>query len=86
MPNYDIKYKPTGEITERTLTIAALEELLKDPNYEVAFLTMNIGDPVVLGFHRPPSDFDNYVLAPIEKRYNDGKRRETRFGRKSQNV
>jgi hypothetical protein len=63
-----------------------LEELLKDPNYEVAFLKMNIGDPVLLGVKQVPSDFTNHVLAPIERRYNNGKQRETRFGRKKQQV
>ncbi len=86
MPNYDIKYKLTGEITERFLTLEGLQELLKDPNYEVAFLKMNIGDPVSLGVKQVPSDFTNHVLAPIERHYNSGKQRETRFGRKRHQV
>lgn len=86
MPNYDILHKPTGEITERFLTVAGLKELLTDPNYEVAFLTMNIGDPVVLGIKQVPSDFTNHVLAPIERHYNEGKQRDTRFGRKKHQV
>jgi hypothetical protein len=87
MPNYDILHKPTGEVTERFMTISQLETFLaENPDYEVTFLKMNIGDPVVLGVHRPPSDFTNHVLAPIERHYNNGKQRDTRFGRKTRQV
>ena len=79
MPTYDILHKPTGEVTERFMTIAALEIFLKEnPDYEVTFLQMNVGDPVTLGVTKPPSDFINHVIAPIEKHY-FGKRRESRY-------
>ena len=87
MPNYDFKNKVTGEIIEKFLTIFGMEQFLaENPDWEITFLKMQVGDPVVLGVQRPPSDFTNYVLKPIEKRYNHGKQRETRFGRKNQNV
>ena len=84
MPNYDILHKPTGEVTEKFMTIAEMVEFFKNnPEYEQVFTKMQVGDPVVLGVKRPPSDFDNHVLAPIERYYNKGKRRETRFSRKA---
>lgn len=87
MPNYDFKNKKTGEVVEKFLTIAAMEQfLVENPDWEITFLKMQVGDPVVLGVHRPPSDFTNHVLAPIERRYNNGKQRETRFGRKKHVV
>jgi hypothetical protein len=86
MPNYDILHKPTGEVTERFMTIAQLETFLaENPDYEVTFLKMQVGDPVILGVQRPPSDFINHIIAPIEKRY-FGKRRESKFSEKKQQV
>ena len=87
MPNYDILHKPTGEVTEKFMTIAEKELFLKEnPEYEQVFMKMRVGDPVALGVQRPPSDFTNHVLAPIERFYNSGKQRETRFGRKTPHV
>jgi len=87
MPNYDILHKPTGEVTEKFMSIAEMEEFIKaNPDYEITFLKMQVGDPVILGVQRPPSDFTNHVLAPIERHYNNGKQRETRFGRKTRVV
>jgi len=84
---YDMKNKETGEITESAMPYADLEGfLVSHPELEVVFLSMNIGDPVILGVQRPPADFTNHVLAPIERRYNSGKQRETRFGRKAQQL
>jgi len=79
MPTYDILHRPTGEVSERFMTIAALEVFLKDnPDYEVTFRQMNVGDPVALGVKQPPSDFINHIIKPIEKHY-FGKSRESRF-------
>lgn len=79
MPTYDFRHKPTGVVTERFMTISAMEKFLaENSDYEIAFLKMQVGDPVVLGITQPPSDFTKYVLAPIEKRYFGG-RKESRF-------
>lgn len=79
MPNYDILHKLTGEVTERFMTIAALEKFLaENPDYEVTFRKVQVGDPVALGVKQPPSDFIKHVITPIEKRL-FGKRRESRF-------
>lgn len=79
MPTYDLLHKPTGEVVEKFLTIAAMEQFLKDnPDYEITFRQMNVGDPVVLGVKQPPSDFLKHVIRPIEKYY-FGKSRESRF-------
>lgn len=87
MPTYDIMHKPTGEVTEKFMTIAAKDLFLKEnPDYEQVYTKMRVGDPAALGVQRPPSDFTNHVLAPIERFYNSGKQRETRFGRKVRNV
>lgn len=80
MPTYDILHKPTGEVTERFMTIAGLELFLaENPDYEVTFLQINIGDPVLLGVKRPPSEFIEGVIKPIERRNFQGKTRESRF-------
>lgn len=80
MPTYDILHKPTGEVTERRMTISALETFLKEnPEYEVTFRQVNIGDPVALGIKQPPSEFIEGVIKPIERRNFRGKTRESRF-------
>lgn len=87
MPNYDILHKPTGEVKEMFMTLLELETFLREnPEFEVTFLKMQVGDPAILGVQRPPSDFTNHVLAPIERHYNNGKQRDTRFGRKASQV
>lgn len=79
MPTYDILHKPTGEVTEKFMTIAALESFLKEnPDYEVTFRQMNVGDPVALGVKRPPSEFIEGIIKPIERHY-FGKPKESRF-------
>jgi hypothetical protein len=86
MPNYDLLHKPTGEITERFMTIATMEQFLKDnPDYEITFLKMNVGDPVLLGVKKIPSDFEHHVLAPIERHYFK-KRRESKLSSSRQQV
>lgn len=80
MPTYDILYKPTGEVIERRMSISALELFLKEnPEYEVTFRQMNIGDPVALGIKQPPSEFIEGVIKPIERRLFKGKTRESRY-------
>lgn len=79
MPTYDVLYKPTGEVTEKFLSIAAMQTFLKEhPDYEITFRQMNVGDPVALGIRQPPKDFINHIIKPIENHY-FGKRRESRF-------
>jgi hypothetical protein len=79
MPTYDLLHKPTGEVIEKFLTIAQMEAFLKEnPDYEITFRQMNVGDPVAMGITQPPSDFLKYVIKPIEKRY-FGKSRESRY-------
>jgi hypothetical protein len=80
MPTYDILHKPTGEVTERSMSIASLDTFLKEnPEYEVTFRQMTIGDPVALGIKQPPSEFIEGVIKPIERRNFRGKTRESRF-------
>jgi hypothetical protein len=77
MPNYDIRNKETGEVTEKFMTIAALEIFLtENPQFEVAFLQSRIGDPFHLGVQKVPSDFIKYVLEPIHRR--NGSKKEIR--------
>ena len=79
MPNYDMIHKPTGEVQEMFMTLLELETFLREnPEFEVTFLKMQVGDPVALGVKQPPSDFLNHVIRPIEKHY-FGKPRESRF-------
>ena len=83
---YDLRNKETGEISEWAMPYADLDPFLAaHPELEVVFLSMNIGDPVILGVQRPPSDFVNHIIAPIEKHY-FGKRRESKFSEKKQQV
>lgn len=69
MPNYDIRDKLTGEIVEKTMSVAQLKQFLEDNvNHEIVFLSMNVGDPVYLGVKKPPTDFLKYVINPINLR------------------
>jgi hypothetical protein len=86
MPSYDFKNKETGEVSEFTMSYKDLEKFGQEhPELEQVFLVMHVGDPVLLGVRKVPSDFTNHVLAPIEKHYFKG-RRETRFGTSKQQV
>lgn len=86
MPSYDFKNKETGEVSEFTMSYKDLEKFGQEhPELEQVFLVMNIGDPVLLGVRKVPSDFEHGVLAPIERHYFKG-RRETRFGTSKQQV
>ena len=79
MPNYDFLHKPTGEVIEKRMTIAEMETFLREnPDYEITFRQMNVGDPVALGIKQPPSDFIKHIIQPMEKRL-FGKPRESRF-------
>lgn len=61
------------------MTISQLETFLKEnPDYEVTFRKMQVGDPVALGIKQPPKEFLEHVIRPIEKHY-FGKSRESRF-------
>jgi len=83
---YDMKNKETGEITEYTMSYKELDPfLLEHPELEVVFLKMNVGDPVLLGVTKIPSDFEHGVLAPIERNYFK-KRRESKFSSLKQQV
>lgn len=78
MPNYDVRNKVTGEVTEKFLSISQMEKFLADnPDFEIVFLGMNVGDPVLLGVKRPPTDFLKYVIDPINRRNKSTK--ESRF-------
>ena len=82
MPNYDVKNKVTGEISEKFMTISKMEEFIKEnTDYEIVFLGMNLGDPVLLGVKQPPSDFLKYVIDPIHRRNGsrNGPKKESRF-------
>jgi hypothetical protein len=86
MPRYDFKNKETGEVSEHAMTISGLATFTKEhPELEQVFLSLNVGDPVLLGVKKVPSDFTNHIIAPIEKHYFK-KRRETRFGTSKQQV
>lgn len=84
MPNYDFKHKETGEISEFTMSYKSLDAFkVEHPELEQVFTTLNVGDPVLLGVKKVPSDFTNHIIAPIERNYFK-KRRETRFGTSKQ--
>jgi hypothetical protein len=86
MPSYDFKNKETGEVAEWTMSYKELDAFKQEhPELEQVFLTMTLGDPVLLGVKKVPSDFTNHIIAPIEKHYFK-KRRETRFGESKQQV
>ena len=86
MPRYDFKNKETGEVSEYAMTISGLATFTQEhPELEQVFLNMQVGDPVLLGVKKVPSDFSNHIIAPIERHYFK-KRRETRFGTSKQQV
>jgi hypothetical protein len=86
MSNYDFKHKETGEVSEWTMSYKDLDAFKEEhPELEQVFLSMNVGDPVLLGVKKVPSDFTNHIIAPIERTYFK-KRRESRFGESKQQV
>jgi len=83
---YDIRHKETGVVTEMTMSYKDLTPFLEShPELEVVFLNMNVGDPVLLGVKKIPSDFEHGVLSPIERNYFK-KRRESKFSSLKQQV
>lgn len=69
MPNYDVLNTTTGEVTEMFKTIANMEIFLKEnPEYQITFLSCQVGDPVALGVKKCPSDFIRGVIEPIHRR------------------
>ena len=69
MPIYNFKNKETGEITERFISIAAMEQLLVDePLLEIHLSSAPaIGDTVRLGLKKTPQSF-RQLLKQIDKR------------------
>lgn len=68
MPFYDFFNKETNEHFRELMSIAEMEEYLKNnPNIQQDFLSMNIGDPVGLGITKPPSDFTKNILGRIKE-------------------
>ena len=70
MPTYNFRHKETGEVIECFLSMSQHSQFLLDhPEYETIILEAPaLGDPAVLGYQKPPSDFLKYVRDPIMKR------------------
>ncbi len=67
MPTYDFRHKETGDIHEHFCTISERTAFLEShPEYEQVILNApSVGDPAMLGYQKPPSDFVKYVRDPI---------------------
>ena len=70
MPTYTFKHKETGEVQEVVLRMSELDSYkANNPQYERVFLeASNVGDPYVLGYQKPPSDFQKYIVGGIQSR------------------
>jgi hypothetical protein len=67
MPIYTFRDTETGEEGDLNMTIAEMEQFIKDnPHFERVYTSVNIGDPVSLGILRPPTDFQKYVLGKVK--------------------
>lgn len=78
MPLYDYKCNECGHIFEKTHKISQMEDVhpcenCESPNTErIITKSASIGDPVRLGFIKPPSDFQD-VLKNIHKKTHGSK-------------
>ena len=68
MPIYEFKNKATGEITERLMSIASMEQFLVDNPEEGIHISSApaIGDTVRLGLKKTPESF-RQLLKHIKK-------------------
>lgn len=69
MPVYDIKHKETGEVSERVMSITAMEEFLENnTEYEKYFGNHNnaMVDVVRMGIRKPDNGFRE-VLAKVHQ-------------------
>lgn len=70
MPTYTFKHKETGEVKEVILKISERDSFeAQNPDYERVFLDpSNVGDPYALGYQKPPSDFQKYIVGGVQQR------------------
>jgi hypothetical protein len=69
MPIYNFHNKDTGEITERFMSIASMEQfLVENPHMEIHYSAPPaIGDTVRMGMKKTPESF-RHLLKNISKR------------------
>lgn len=68
MPTYTFLNNETGEEFEEMMSIATREEYLAaNPHLSQVFNNLNIGDPVRLGFTKPPADFMKGVVGRMQE-------------------
>lgn len=68
MPNYTFENTDTGEQYILSLTMKEREEYLeKNPNVRQILSQIFVGDPIIQGVTKPPSDFSKYVLGRIKE-------------------
>lgn len=70
MPTYNFRHKETNDIIECFMSMSEHTQFLLDhPEYETIILEAPaVGDPAVLGYQKPPTDFMKYVRDPIMRR------------------
>ena len=69
MPNYTFEDSETGEVETITLKMSELDDYKRDNPTKKQILSnpIPIGDPIKLGFTKPPSDFQKHVLGNIKR-------------------
>ena len=68
MPTYTFRNKTTGEVHNDFMSIAKMEEYLKEnPDIVQVLTTLNLVDPVGIGVSKPPADFQKYVLGRVKE-------------------
>lgn len=68
MPTYRFLNNETGEEFEESMSMSEREGYLTDhPHLSQVFSALNIGDPVRLGFTKPPADFMKGVVGRMQE-------------------
>jgi len=80
MPHYTFENKKTGKQYDAEMSMADRETYLVDNPDVIQVLTrLNIGDPIMLGVTRPPTDFHKHVLGKVKAAHPKGDQLEKRY-------
>ena len=78
MPTYCFLNNETGEEFEESMSMADHDTYLaNNPHLTHQFKTLNIGDPVRLGFTKPPADFMKGVVGRMQESIPGNRLRDT---------
>jgi hypothetical protein len=80
MPTYTFKNKVTSEVFDVSMKISEYDDYVKNnPDIERYHESVPcLGDPAILGYQKPPSDFQKHIIGSIQQR-NPGASRSKKF-------